>query len=295
MIQDKIVTKIIAVVVTYRPHLPRLNAQFHALASQVASVVWVDNASGLTLDDRQTPHHCIELATNTGIAHAQNVGILWAREQGATHVLLMDQDSQPAPDMVENLLQALCQRPNAAAVGPRYMDDRQNAHATAKSPFVRLNQSGWGFERIPCQTNNDIIQVDCLIASGSLIPITVFDTVGLMRADWFIDYVDTEWCLRARQHCMECYGVCGAKMSHSIGENPFYFMGRAFPVHSPLRHYYQIRNAIFLIKTPWVSWGWKKALAWHIIQKMGFYALILPPRLQHIQKMVKAVWHGVIR
>ena len=286
-------TKIIAVVVSYRPHLPRLKAQFHALSAQVDAVVWVDNASGLALDDRQTPHRCIELDKNYGIAHAQNVGIAWAREQGATHVLLMDQDSQPAPDMVEHLLQALCQRPHAAAVGPRYSDDRQNAHATAKSPFVRLR--GWSFERIPCTDDNNIIPVDCLIASGALIPVDVFDTVGLMRADWFIDYIDTEWCLRARQYSRECYGVCSAKMSHSIGENPFYFMGRAFPVHSPLRHYYQIRNAIFLIKTPWVSWGWKKALAWHIAQKMGFYSLILPPRLTHIRQMVKAVWDGVTR
>ncbi|MEN9374620.1 MAG: hypothetical protein RIR79_2172 [Pseudomonadota bacterium] len=288
-------TKIIAVVVTYRPDLSRLHAQFHALAPQVAAVVWVDNASGVDFQAQNFNHHLIQLDTNTGIAHAQNMGIAWAKEQAATHILLMDQDSQPAPDMVKHLMQALCQRPDAAAVGPRYSDDRQNAHATAKSPFVRLNQSGWGFERIPCEPDQNLIPVDCLIASGSLIPMNVFDKVGLMRADWFIDYVDTEWCLRARQYSLPCYGVCSASMSHSLGENPFYFMGRAFPVHSPLRHYYQIRNAIFLIKTPWVSWGWKKALAWHIIQKMGFYAFILPPRLQHIQKMVKAVWHGVIR
>ena len=40
---------------------------------------------------------------NLGVAAAQNQGIEWAKQQGATHVLLLDQDSLPHPDMVARL------------------------------------------------------------------------------------------------------------------------------------------------------------------------------------------------
>lgn len=287
-----VAVRVVAIVVTYHPELARLQLQLKALFDQVASIVIVDNASDSDVDAwsqdlvEQSPH-VIRLKRNHGIAVAQNIGIQWAREQAATHVLLMDQDSVPSDDMVGTLLAALHVSEDVAAVGPRYLDARQNA----PSPFVRI--SWLRFKRLAWDPGQPIVHVDCLIASGSLIPMTVMDQVGPMREDLFIDYVDTEWCLRARSLGLQCFGVCSASMTHSLGEAPYFFLGRSFPVHSPVRHYYQVRNAILLNREKWVPWNWKLAMAWHLLLKIGFYSLVTTPRWEHLRMMARGMWHGL--
>lgn len=286
------VFRVVAVVVTYHPELARLQLQLSALFTQVDAIVIVDNASDFDLQPwaenlAEPALRVIRLARNHGIALAQNIGIQWAREQQATHVLLMDQDSVPSDDMVSRLLAAIRISPDVAAVGPRYLDSRQDA----PSPFVRIR--GLRFQRLAWDPGQPIVHVDCLIASGSLIPMKVLDQVGPMREDLFIDYVDTEWCLRARSMGLQSFGVCSASMTHSLGEAPFFFMGRSFPVHSPLRHYYQVRNAILLNREKWVPLNWKVAMAWHLLLKVGFYSLITAPRWEHLRMMALGLWHGL--
>ncbi len=108
----------------------RLAQQFDRLLQQVGAIVWVDNASGDALRAQASRWpaerlHPIWLDDNQGIGVAQNRGIAHALALGATHVLLMDDDSLPAPDMVARLLAALATHPQAAAVGACHVDPRQ--------------------------------------------------------------------------------------------------------------------------------------------------------------------------
>ena len=281
-----------AVVVTYQPELHQLKCQLSALLAQVHAVVVVDNASRSDLlvwmeRDALTGYALIRLDRNYGIARAQNIGINWARNNGATHVLLMDQDSMPAPDMVAELLSAVQGRRNLAAVGPRYLDARQEN----PPPFIRIR--GLRLERMACEPGRPVVAVDYLISSGCLIPMSALDRVGLMREELYIDYVDIEWGLRARSHGLQSYGVCTATMAHSLGETPRRFMGRSIPVHTPLRHYYHVRNAILLYRESWVPLNWKLVDGWRMVLKFGFYSMMTPPRLQHLRMMVLGCWHGL--
>lgn len=282
-----------AIIVTYQPALDVLVQLLARLAPQVGTVLIVDNGS----DDPITAwnatqsvaaQHVIALEENRGIAAAQNVGITWARAQGASHVLLMDQDSLPAPDMVAKLHSALASRPQAACAGPRYRDTRQEN----PPPFLQVR--GWRLHRHCCHKDSDVLPVDYLIASGCLVPIAVIDKVGDMRSDLFIDYVDIEWGLRAGYHGYQSYGVCGAHMEHSLGDNPLQFRGRKIPLHSSLRHYYHFRNAILLYRCRWVPLQWKCVDAWRLLLKYGFYTLYAKPRLSHFAKMSQGILHGLI-
>ncbi|WP_386083004.1 glycosyltransferase family 2 protein [Vreelandella sp. F11] len=282
-----------AVIVTYHPALDVLGELVDRLASQVETVLIVDNGSDEDLanwsDGRpQSADHIIALDENRGIAAAQNVGIAWAKQQGATHVLLMDQDSLPAPNMLEKLHAALASQPVAASVGPRYVDTRQ------KNPPPFLQIRNWRLCRHSCESDSAVLPVDYLIASGCLIPMSVLEKVGDMRDDLFIDYVDIEWGLRAGHHGFQSYGVCGAHMEHSLGETPIEFRGRKIPLHSPLRHYYHFRNAVLLYRTGWVPLQWKCVDAWRLLLKYGFYTLYAKPRRQHFMKMTQGLFHGII-
>ena len=106
-------TGVVAVVVTYRPDVAATTVLLRALAPQVDRVVLVDNGSppeavdALRAEVGAAGGELLALGENRGIAAAQNAGLERALALGATAVLLSDQDSVPAPDMVARLLAGL--------------------------------------------------------------------------------------------------------------------------------------------------------------------------------------------
>ena len=204
-------------------------------------------------------------------------------------MLLMDHDSMPAQNMVAQLIRALEAWPHEGAVGPHYTDARRSKN---KSPFVRTV----GLRRIwlNCSDDGEAVEVDHLIASGCLIPMGVLDHVGAMREDFFIDFVDVEWCLRARHAGYRMYGVCAAHLEHQLGDKPVRFLGREYLTHSPQRHYFHTRNAMLLYCEPWVPLNWKLVSAWRLLLKMGFHVLVTAPRLRHLEKITRGLLHGLM-
>lgn len=292
--KDVRVVKLVAVVVAYHPDLERLGAQLASLLPQVQSIVVVDNCSDNDVSVwaaqwRTHQVHCIALDANMGIAYAQNRGIEWAGSEGASHILLMDHDSIPVDNMVQELLDALIRLPQAGAVGPYYTDSRRSQN---RSPFIRVN--GLCTTRLGCDQPGQVLEVDHLIASGCLIPMAVLDRVGLMREDFFIDFVDIEWCLRARHAGYPVYGVCAARLEHRQGDKPVRFLGREYLTHSPDRHYFRVRNALLTYREPWVPLNWKLASGWRLLLKTGFHVLVTAPRLQHVGKMAQGLLHGLL-
>ncbi len=284
---------VVIVIVTYQPDLKILYELILALKSQINSIVIVDNNSSKELFPGLNKQILSMVKVhpqkqNYGIAKAHNIGIDWAKRNGAEFVLLMDQDSQPDIDMVENLLKVFELYTDAACAGPRYMDVRQNN----PPPFIRI--SGLKLHRCICETDKSIVPVDYMISSGCMIPIKVLEEVGGMSEDLFIDYVDIEWGIRAKSKGYQSYGVCAAKMQHSLGEEPIKFFGKSIPLHSPLRHYYHFRNAVHLYKQNYVPLNWKIVDGWRLILKYGFYTLFAKPRFEHWKMMTIGLIHGIL-
>lgn len=284
------------IIVTYRPDLETLERVISAVAPQVDLLIVVNNGNELNLPKwlsaRNQIIEYISLGDNLGIAKAQNVGISRARERGSEYVLLLDQDSIAGKGMVESLKAAAIEkRTNGIAVaclGPRYDDPRQENAI----PFIRIEN--YRIRRGECSDNNKVIKVDYLIASGSLIPIDTIDQIGDMNENLFIDYVDIEWGLRAQHKGYQSFGVCSALMNHQLGDEPLYFFGRHIPVHSPLRHYYHFRNAVWLYKQGWLRSEWKIVDAYRLARKFVFYSLMTTPRLKHLSMMSLGIYHGLI-
>lgn len=287
---------IVAVIVTYYPQLKVVGALLDALRDQVQAVVVVDNGSdekfSSWLEEYQAQGvHGVFLGTNTGVATAQNVGIDWARRQRADCVVLFDQDSLPAPDMIYRLALAMQAKQaegcKIAAVGPQYIDARNEK----RPAFSRM--SGLSLNKSSCNVSDRIVESDIIISSGSLIPLATLDEVGGLIDDFFIDQVDIEWCLRAKSFGYQPYGVCDAVMRHSLGEEPKKIWGRKLLHHSPLRHYYIFRNAVFLLFKAYVPRGWKVLFIRRLCLRFVFYTLFVSPRLSYFKMMTLGVWHGL--
>jgi rhamnosyltransferase len=263
---------VFAVVVTYLPQVQPLMTLLALLAPQVSRVLVVDNSSQ---DDLTTERVCrdsgcsnveiIRLGRNLGIAKALNVGIEAARSGGATHVLLSDQDSEPAPDMVEGLLRAEVdlrrQLVRVGAIGSSFT----NVNSGKLFPFHVIIKGRPFYGRRSASAEEPHVEVITLITSGTLVPMATFNEVGLMREDFFIDCVDTEWCYRARERGFLLYGTGWATMLHRMGDATlqFWFFGWIKGnVHSPLRIYYQIRNLVRLQFNGYRGIRWRIRIIW---------------------------------
>lgn len=201
-----------AVVVTFNPEISDVETLIGRVAGQVGMVVIVDNGSSNAGALSNFPGRLIELGSNTGVATAQNIGIRYALERDYRFVILFDHDSLPMPDMIEKLVAAheelTAQGVRVAAVGPNYTERNGGV---IQEPSRRTG----------------LAKKDMIISSGALFSVEALRDVGLMREDLFIDYVDTEWCMRARRkwrehnyrvetaRCWKIYMVRDALMGHA--------------------------------------------------------------------------------
>ena len=119
---DVTTARVVAVVVTYRPEND-CRELLDALGVQCNAVVVIDNGSGpafvaaLAAACQASGAEFVGLSQNVGIAAAQNCGIERARELGATHVLLSDDDSLPPENMVARLLEGFAAGEVVAGTG----------------------------------------------------------------------------------------------------------------------------------------------------------------------------------
>lgn len=288
--------EVFAVIVTYNPDIPMLDELLDSLLPQVGRAVVIDNCSSVNISDwfDSVAHDNVtlyKLDENYGIAYAQNIGIQKAPTEGIAFVLLSDQDSKPAKNMVFELRNAtnklLGSGKKVAATGPCYVDARQDN----PPPFLKIE--GLVVKRQVAENASSVVEVDYVIASGCLIPIGVFNVVGLMNNDLFIDYVDIEWGLRAQTFGFQSYGVFAARMSHSLGDEHVSFLGRKVTLHSPLRHYYLIRNGFWLYKQKHMPINWKFVDGYRMLLRMCFYTIFAKPRSKHFSMMMTGLVHGL--
>ncbi len=295
---------ILAVIVTYYPELQALARLISALKEQVEMLLIVDNGSPSEFCAWISSEECpgitsLFMRENLGVAGAHNRAIEWARGKGFSYAIFFDQDSLPARDMVSVLYAAerelLESGKNVAVVGPQFYDPRYLRAA----PFIQLN--GWKINRVSCNKAEGVSSVHCaeyLITSGSLIRFSVLDAVGPMDESLFIDYVDIEWGLRAKSLGYQCFGICAAKMRHSLGDRAIVWKDGKWiapiPVHSPLRNYYLFRNAILLYKRKYAALPWVLNDAYRLMLKYGFYSIFTSPRLQNFKMMSLGLWHGIL-
>jgi rhamnosyltransferase len=296
-----------SVTVTFNPDPMRLAEQLVALRNQVSEIIIVDNGSVpsaksiclqpeiVELIGKDTQINFVELQENQGLAHGFNVGITQSGSKGAKFVLLLDQDSVPAQDMVRTLFagfqRAIEEKPgNAiAAVGPRVT----NARDAVSYPFVRF---GWlRNKHVRCNENQkSIVGCDFLISSGSLISVEAIDRVGSFDETLFIDSVDLEWCSRARAAKFLLCGVCEAQLNHRLGDNRLAPLERInLVVHSPSRIYYMTRNRILLYWRPYMPLTWKIKDVFRMFAKFASLMLFVSPRLTYLKMTALAVRDGI--
>ena len=227
---------ICAVIVTWFPDSEFLT-RLDTVMQQADRIIVVDNASTgdtlLMLCQLSSTVTLISNTVNLGVASAFNIGVKHAQALGFQWVLLLDQDSRLAADMLASMRCELALLPtqSVAVLGAKFIDPRRQPHVSASQ-------------------QHGVKAVDWVISSGSLIAVSVWQTLHGFREDFFIDFVDTEYCLRAQRLGYQILQTQAALMRHCVGEHSaHHILGHRTVTsnHSADRRYYITRNFMVML------------------------------------------------
>ena len=227
-----------SIIVTYNPDLKNLYNLVKSVLNQSSKALIIDNSSP---DFLLEVNNCeiIRLGDNKGISFAQNKGIEIAKKNGANFFVFFDQDSQISENFFSNIFRNY-DKNDLSVRSPLIIDnDSKNI-----MPSVRLNNLGFTYKFFPSLKNPQL--TDIIISSGTALNLKTLNTIGTMDENLFIDFVDTEWCLRCKKENVPIYIIPNAILNHSIGNKNIKFLNMTFFVHSSKRIYFQFRNCIIL-------------------------------------------------
>lgn len=295
-------SKLATVTVTFNPSLSELQVQLEALPADCIKV-FVDNDSQpelwaqiQALSSQFQNMHFIRNESNIGLAAATNLGADWlaSLEPMPEFLLILDQDSEPNNECISNLLCAFdrlqAEGHAVGCVGPLLADPETGLthgfHQTTRWRWTRAYPAE-GAAPVSCANLN---------GSGTLVPLYLFQQLGGLDAELFIDHVDTEWAFRVLANGYSLWGIPSAVFKHSMGQASmriWFFGWRVWPVRSPKRHYYLYRNATILMKRNYIPVVWK---FWAVIKLVLTLLVIFitgPERLNQVKKMCRGVRAGL--
>lgn len=234
--------KISAVIVTYNPGLSNVKSLVRTLKGAGVFCCVVDNSQYFDFAGLSDDALILSLGDNKGIAAAQNIGVNECLVRGADKIVFFDQDSVVEESFIESL-NSTFQDASVSIAAPVFYD-REKGFG-----YKLVDIDGRGMRRkIRPEDLQEPIDVSVVISSGTMVKAEVFKTVGLMDERLFIDYVDTEWCLRCAAKGISVRVNPDARMLHSIGDRSVGFLGFNIPVHGALRRYYRVRNSLLLLR-----------------------------------------------
>lgn len=234
--------RVFSVIVAFQPDIKMLCAKVEILKQANIEPLIVNNS------DYALPAvlgcNILELGDNLGIATAQNRGVQQVRAMGADVIMFFDQDSVISTNLVNCLLQPIFAG-NAQMTAPVFYDEKKGFFYQLISISANGKTVKHRFEQITDEFCSNVV-----ISSGHTVLTEVFEQVGYFADAFFIDYVDTEWCLRAAAAGFVTNICKRAVMQHSIGDKVIDLKWFKVPVHNPYRRYYRVRNAFLLFGKP---------------------------------------------
>lgn len=291
---DKIYKKnICCIVVTFHPD-KNLYKRIEAIRGQVDKLLIVDNYSSPS---------CISMIREISnkfdveiIENQENLGIAKALNQGFSHfkkfkkyswVLTLDQDSYCYPDLVSQLVKSYeeCTFKNEIGIIGTNYKEKTTGRILHK---ILFHHRCWE-------------EVKNLPTSGCLTSMQAFNKIGCFRNDLFIDYVDTEYCMRLRRNGYRVIISSKIGMTHPLGyyrKSKLYnfLLGKEMITNYPsIRHYYWTRNGIILIYENFLTetiWSIRE-IYYILIRRLAVIILFEDKKISKIRNILLGIWHAI--
>ena len=200
---------------------------------------------------------------NLGFAGGCNIGIRHALEDGVDYVLLLNNDVTVDPQLLDALVRAAGELPDAAALCPKiYFHDRPTVICSTGG---RVNvwagtaqQIGRGEE--DRGQYDQVAERDYADGASMLIRRQALERVGLLDEEYFAYWEETDWCSRAAEAGYSCYYVPAAHVWHKTARS-----------QAPDPEYYYLfrRNALLFLR--------KRKSPLHLLSAVALYLFVLGP------------------
>ncbi len=224
---------ICAGIVLFNPSLKRLLENINSIYNQVEHLFVIDNGSKNILKIREIVskyRRCslIENRENLGIAKALNQMCSIAYKNGYEWILTLDQDTVSPNNIIKEFKKYLSQK-NIGII----------------CPAVKYEGLNYFNKWIAYNKRRQVSKINACMTSASLTRLSAWKEVNGFRNDYFIDYVDNEFCMKVRIKGYSIIRVYNVVISHRLGEiRILRLLWKRIPVscHSPKRYYYMVRN-----------------------------------------------------
>lgn len=219
-------SEICAVVVTYFPD-DKAEERLILALDQVDHLVIVDNSLDAAVQKVIKKYALYKSKRVTvifnevnNLSTALNLGIRKAKSLNYNWVLLLDDDSYMRSDMIAKMMAAYENYEGETPIGmlTPCMYDR---NAKRVLPFIAHRFKAYWVKQSPVNAFKDSVlftRMMMTMTSGSLIPMKVFEEIGLMDESFVIDYIDNDFTLRMIKKGYLVVAVKGAYLKHTVGD-----------------------------------------------------------------------------
>ena len=242
--------------------------------------------------------HLIENEENLGFTGGNNVGIEYALAQGFDQIMLLNNDTEVAPNFLEHLV-PIAESQKVGAVQPKIFQINSKViwslGGRFNSVFGKPRTIGAGQkDELKWQKGNitaDWLTGCCLLARAS-----VFKEVGLLDNNYFALCEDVDWSLRGRNRGYELRVVNESIIYHHESASDKSKVKTTEGYRSPFRQYLNVRNHLYLVRK-FVPWYFKPvAFSYYLLRAISFavyYALRRRPK--KLKMTVKGLIDGLSR
>jgi GT2 family glycosyltransferase len=237
-------------------HTERCLHSLERLTFPNVSVLVVDNGStdgsGKEIAARFPAVEVLHLPENLYYAGGANRGLRRALARGFDHAIILNNDTEAAPDLVDRLVEVADSDPAIGLVGPKILHlDRPDLIWSAggcisywRGMFHHLglrqpDGPSWSHER-----DVDYLTGCCiLITRAALIDVGYLDTAFTMYSE------DADWCVRARRSGYRVVYAPRARLGHRVSAAS----GGGL---TPYKMYHRVRSNLFFFQRHARPWHW---------------------------------------
>lgn len=230
--------KIAAVIVTFNPVNEDL-ANIESIKNQFDHLIIVSNSDSQIIDEfsrKISSDHItiINNQDNLGLGKALNQGMIEAFRLGFKMCATFDQDSKILPNYRDEMLKTYLYFKDSNDIG-----------------IIAPNYSNDFLQNKTYKNKENFFLIDNAVQSGSIFLKDCIDVCGLFRDDFFIECIDTEFCMRVQANGFSIISSQTVLMIHGAGKKiSKNFFGKRVIVtnHNSRRLYLQYRNFAYVFR-----------------------------------------------
>ena len=184
----------------------------------------------------------LETKANLGFAGGNNAGIEWALTKSFEWILLLNNDTIIAPDLIQSFLDAAKAKPDAKILGAkiyRYSDPKRLDHLGGFWNPKKAEFETFVSDQLDDGSFEEMQKVDYVCGCALFMHRQVPETIGLLEESFFLLWEESDFCTRAIRAGFEIWTAPQAKVWHKVSSS--------FSGGKPHMQYFWWRNRLLWI------------------------------------------------